>query len=60
MMPGTLVVLGIICVIAAIVGGGLKAAGVDIPVIHSVPRQVMLTVFGFALIAGGILLEVVP
>jgi hypothetical protein len=57
MLPGTLLLLGIVCVIAAIVGGGMKAAGVDIPVIHSVPRQVMLAVFGFAVIAGGIVLR---
>ena len=57
MLPGTLLVMGIVCVIAAIVGGGSKAAGVHIPVIDSVLRQVMLALFGFAVMAGGIVLR---
>ena len=49
-MDSTVVVLGIVCVMAAIVGGGLELAGVKIPLVGSLPRQVMLAVFGALLL----------
>lgn len=53
-MQATLVTLGVVAVLAAIVGGGLKAAGVDIPVLRSLVRQVLLGMFGLALLVVGL------
>lgn len=41
---------GIACIIAAIVGGGFKAFGVEIPALSSLPRQMILGSFGIVLI----------
>jgi hypothetical protein len=38
------------CVAAAIVGGGIKAFGQEIPVVNSYSRQVVLAIFGLVLI----------
>lgn len=48
-MQTTLVTAGVVCVIAAIVGGSLKAFGMEVPGIKSLPRQIMLAVFGLAI-----------
>jgi hypothetical protein len=40
--------VGVLCIIAAIVGGGLKASGMEIPILKSVSRQVILGAFGLA------------
>lgn len=48
-METTLVTAGVVCVIAAIVGGSLKAFGMEVPGIKSLPRQIMLAVFGLAI-----------
>lgn len=53
-MQATLVTLGVVAVMAAIVGGGLKAAGVDIPVLTSVARQILLGMFGLTLLVVGL------
>jgi hypothetical protein len=46
--------IGAFCVAAAIIGGGLKAAHIwEIPVVDSVPRQVLLGVFGVVLMVWG-------
>lgn len=37
---------GLVCIIAAVVGGGVKALGAEIPVIDSPERQVLLGVLG--------------
>ena len=50
----TLIVLGIVCVIGAIVGGGLKAVGVEIPAIASVNRQALLGTAGIALVVAAL------
>jgi hypothetical protein len=42
--------LGIVFVLAAIVGGGVSLAGEDIPQLHSVVREVLLGAFGAGLI----------
>jgi hypothetical protein len=42
----TLGVLGAFCLIGAVVGGGLKMAGSELPVIGSLPRQVLLAALG--------------
>jgi hypothetical protein len=49
-MGQTLVGAGIACIIAAIIGGGLKAFGLEIPVLNSLRRQVLLAIFGAILL----------
>lgn len=49
-MQTTLLTAGIACVIAAIVGGGLKAFEIEMPVLNSRVRQVILASFGLLLI----------
>lgn len=51
-----LLLLGFACLVAAVVGGGLKLAGVDIPVVDSLPRQVLLAVLGVVIIATALIL----
>lgn len=50
-MDATLLLLGIACIIAAIVGGGLRAVGFEFPPLKSLPRQIILAVLGVVLIA---------
>lgn len=47
-----LLTVGLFCLIAAIAGGGLKMFRLEIPVVNSVPRQIMLGLLGCALCAG--------
>ncbi|HEY3058734.1 MAG TPA: hypothetical protein VGL99_07150 [Chloroflexota bacterium] len=49
-MENTLLTAGIACIMAAIVGGGLKAFGVEIPAIQSRVRQGALAALGLVLI----------
>jgi len=51
-MDTVLLTTGLACVIAAIVGGGLKAFGMELPILRSLPRQVLLGAVGIALIGG--------
>jgi hypothetical protein len=46
-----LVILGVVCILAAIVGGGVQALGAQLPVINSWRRQAILAAFGVLLIA---------
>ncbi len=46
----TLFGIGLACVIAALVGGGLRAAGFEFPIIASLRRQVLLAALGGILI----------
>jgi hypothetical protein len=50
-MATTLLTAGIACIVAAIVGGGLKAFGLEIPALASSRRQIGLGLFGAALLA---------
>ncbi len=50
-LKSPLVILGVVCILAAIVGGGVKALGSQLPVINSLRRQAALAVFGILLIA---------
>lgn len=50
-LKSPLVILGIVCVLAAIVGGGVKALGSELPVISNWRRQSLLAAFGIVLIA---------
>jgi hypothetical protein len=54
-MQQTILVTGLACLIAAIVGGGLKAFGIEIPLLSSRVRQFVLGLFGLILIATGIM-----
>lgn len=49
-MNTTLICAGIACIAAAIVGGGLKAFGMEIPALNSKARQLLLAAFGAVLI----------
>jgi len=51
-MTKTLFPVGLVCIIAAIIGGGLKAFGIEIPVFESPERQILLGVFGLILLSG--------
>jgi len=51
-MGNTVLTLGLVCITAAIVGGGLKAFKIEVPVIASVKRQLLLAGFGIVLLAG--------
>jgi len=48
---------GVACVIAAVVGGGLKAFGIDVPVITSLKRQSVLFVVGILFLVSAWLLR---
>jgi len=49
-------IAGIVCVIAAIVGGGLKAFGIEMPILKNRSRQLSLGAFGIALLGIGLIL----
>lgn len=55
-MNTTLVVVGFVFLAAAIIGGGLKAQGVEVPVISSISRQVLLGLAGVGAILISVLL----
>lgn len=52
-----LVSAGIICLIAAVIGGGLKGLGFDMPALQSVARQTMLALLGIVLLGAGLALR---
>ncbi len=56
-MQQTLLVAGLACLIAAVVGGGLKAFGIEIPVLKSGVRQAALGVLGIALVAAATMVD---
>ena len=45
-MEKILLTTGLACLIAGIIGGGLKAFGIEIPVLKTWPRQLVLIFFG--------------
>lgn len=49
-METVLLSAGIACLIAAIVGGGLKAFGIEIPMLQSLARQLLLAALGVILV----------
>lgn len=51
-MATTLLTTGLLCVFAAIVGGGLQAFGAKVPIIESTRRQLVLSIFGVVLLIG--------
>lgn len=53
-METPFITAGIACLVAAIIGGGLKAFGIEIPVLESGRRQVALGALGAVLLAVGL------
>jgi hypothetical protein len=53
-MLQTFVIAGVVCIIASIVGGGLKAFGVEMPLLNSAPRQIILGIVGIIFIFFGL------
>lgn len=49
-MNETLVLVGVACVVAAVVGGGITIASNQIPIVKSIPRQVLLGLVGAGII----------
>ena len=45
-MSNSLLIAGIVCMVAAIVGGGIKMLGAEVPVLSSFPRQITLFALG--------------
>ena len=56
-MNSILLSAGVACVIAAVVGGGLKAFNIEVPIVSSLPRQVLLVVVGLAFLASAWILR---
>ncbi len=54
-MKQTLLVAGLACIIGAIVGGGLKGFGIEVPAVGSRVRQLMLGFLGVVLIVVGVI-----
>ncbi len=49
-MGNPLLIIGVVCILAAIVGGGLKALGIELPSLQSRGRQAILAIFGLILV----------
>jgi hypothetical protein len=47
-VAGSLLVAGIVCMVAAVVGGGVKLLGAEVRVLNSFPRQALLFALGLA------------
>jgi hypothetical protein len=54
-MNESLLVAGIVCIVAAIVGGGVKLLGAEVPVLNSFARQALLFTVGLAFLAASYL-----
>lgn len=53
-----LITTGLVCIISAIIGGGLEAFNIKVPsIISSIKRQILLAVFGIGILAFGIFKE---
>ena len=59
-MNPTLLTTGLACVIAAIVGGGFKAFGIEVPVLASTRRQIVLASFGALLLLAAVAAAYAP
>lgn len=57
LMSTTLIIAGVASLMAAIVGGGLKAFGVEVPIVTSSRRQLLLGLFGVLLLGGGLTMD---
>ena len=54
-MNESLLVAGIVCIVAAIVGGGVKLLGAEVPVLNSFARQALLFTVGLGFLAASYL-----
>ncbi|MGH2703542.1 MAG: hypothetical protein ACRDJ4_00155 [Actinomycetota bacterium] len=54
-MNTTLFVIGLVCVTAAVVGGGLKLAGAQFPPLKSTGRQLLLAIIGLTVVGASFL-----
>ena len=59
LIDNTFLMAGLACLIAALVGGGLNAFGIEIPVLEPVSHQVALGILGLILIGVAFELEAV-
>ena len=59
-MSATLLTTGLACIIAAIIGGGLKAFAIEIQVLRSWERQGLLGIFGIVLTIGALISSAPP
>jgi hypothetical protein len=59
-METTLLGAGLGCIVAAVVGGGLKAFGIEFPLLTSRRRQAALGTLGVLLASGGVALSRLP
>jgi hypothetical protein len=59
-MNSVLLSAGVACVIAAVVGGGLKAFHIEVPVVSSLRRQALLFVVGLGFLASAWVLRDQP
>jgi len=59
-MPEALAAAGAVCLIAAVIGGGLEASGFKVPIIPSRERQVLLFVLGIVLVGTGFAARQIP
>ena len=59
-METTLLTVGIVCLVVGVAGGGLRAFGVEIPALNSVPRQLLLGILGVGFLASAYWLTVKP
>lgn len=50
-MQNSLLVAGIVCMVAAVVGGGVKLLGAEVPVLSSFTRQALLFLLGLGFLA---------
>src|SRR3954470_9687480 len=57
LIDNAFLIAGLACLIAALVGGGLNAFGIEIPVLESVFHQIALGILGLILIAVAFELE---
>jgi hypothetical protein len=59
-MITTLITVGIACLLASIIGGGFKGLGIEIPVLHSRKRQILLAVAGAVLLGSAAVKQYYP
>lgn len=53
----SLLVIGLACIIAAIVGGGLKLMHIEMPALNSVPRQLLLAAVGIVIVVASVMVD---
>lgn len=56
-MANTLLIAGIVCIVAAVVGGGIKMLGNELPVLGSTLRQGLLALVGVAFLIASYLVS---